>query len=78
MEDGTYEDGFRDGWESVAGKEPLPATLTYPPEGEARDYQAGFQYGKAEATVHFTPGSSDHPPHQQDIHHHHQADYLWR
>jgi hypothetical protein len=62
MTEGTYEDGYRDGWESVAGKEPMPETMTYPPEGEEQNYHAGFLYGKAEAALHFKPGSSDHPP----------------
>jgi hypothetical protein len=62
MTDGSYEDGYRDGWEGIAGERPIPEPLTYPPEGEARDYQAGFLYGRAEAALHFKPGTSDRPP----------------
>jgi hypothetical protein len=60
MAERTYEAGFFDGWESVAGKEPLIA-LVYPPEGDPRDYHAGFRYGRAEAETHFRPSGSDHP-----------------
>lgn len=52
----TYEEGYRDGWEAVAGKEPMPAVMTFPPEGETKDYETGFQYGKSEAITRFTPG----------------------
>jgi hypothetical protein len=57
----TYEEGFGDGRESVAGKEPLTGSIIYPPEGEAKDYHAGFLFGRAEAEMHFKPSDSDHP-----------------
>jgi hypothetical protein len=56
MEERTYELGFRDGWESAAGERPMPESITCPPEGEARDYNAGFLYGRSEAELHFKPG----------------------
>ena len=62
MEDRTYEDGYRDGWESVAAEEAMPEPITYPPEGEPRDYHSGFLCGKAEAALHYKPGSARHPP----------------
>lgn len=61
MAEGTFEDGYRDGWESVAGEEPMTRETVYPPEGDARDYNAGFIYGRAEAETHFRPSSSNHP-----------------
>lgn len=62
MGEGTYEDGYCDGWEAVAGEAPVPEPLTYPPEGEARDYRAGFRYGKSEAALRFKPGTGRTPP----------------
>ncbi len=62
MDEDTYEDGFRDGWETVAADEPMPAKLTYPPEGEDRSYQAGLLYGRSEAAVHFKPGTATRDP----------------
>jgi hypothetical protein len=49
MTEGTYEDGYRSGWESVAGAAPVPSRPTQPPEGEPRTYQLGFEYGRADA-----------------------------
>ena len=63
MSTGTYEDGYRDGWEGIVGEEPIPQPITYPPNGEARDYQAGYLYGGgAEAAVRFRPAGADRPP----------------
>ena len=61
MTGGSYADGFLDGWESVAGEAPPPAEIIYPPEGEPRDYRAGFQYGKSEAAMRFRPGAEPRP-----------------
>jgi hypothetical protein len=61
MDERTYEVGYCDGWESVAGKEPMTVDMAYPPEGDARDYKAGFRYGRSEAEMHFRPGDTDHP-----------------
>lgn len=57
----TFEEGFRDGWEAVAGDAFPPPAIVYPPEGEPRDYQAGFLYGKSEATMRFRPGADPTP-----------------
>jgi hypothetical protein len=62
MAEGTYEDGFRDGWEGIADGEPMPDTLPYPPEGEVRDYHAGFLYGRSEAALHYKPGTGTRDP----------------
>lgn len=61
MTDGTFEDGFRHGWESVAGDAFPPPETIYPPEGDPRDYRAGFQYGKSEAAMRFRPGAEPTP-----------------
>jgi hypothetical protein len=55
---GTFEDGYRSGWEGVAGKAPLPSSRTRPPEGEPTDYEAGFRYGRADALEQFQPGAT--------------------
>lgn len=62
MSDGrTFEQGFRDGWEGVAGDTfPAPDPV-YPPAGEPRDYATGFLYGRAEATTRFKPGAQPEP-----------------
>ena len=57
MREGTFEQGFRDGWESIAGDKPLPENPSLPQEGEPRDYECGFRYGRSEASVRFTPGA---------------------
>src|SRR5687768_12364825 len=38
MGEGRYEDGYRDGWESVAGDEPMPDHPTAPPSHQTRNY----------------------------------------
>jgi hypothetical protein len=55
MTEGTYEEGYRAGWEGVAGAEPLPAVPTCR-EGEPADYARGFKYGRADALERFQPG----------------------
>ena len=57
MTSGTFKDGYRDGWAGVAGDAAMPAEPTRPPAGEATDYQAGFEYGRADALERFTPGA---------------------
>jgi hypothetical protein len=61
MTKGTFEEGYRAGWEGVAGAAPLPAEPTRPPEGTARDYQHGFEYGRADALEEFRPGRAAGP-----------------
>ncbi len=60
MAEGTFEDGYRDGWGSVAGDAPLPSDPTRPPPHEQTDmsnFQLGFQYGRADALERFQPHS---------------------
>jgi hypothetical protein len=57
---GTFEEGYRDGWLSVAGDEPLPANPTRPPpddESSMGPFQLGFLYGRADALERFQPAS---------------------
>ncbi|MEA3041600.1 MAG: hypothetical protein QOC65_1089 [Sphingomonadales bacterium] len=54
---GSFEDGYRDGWMGVAGDALLPPDPTHPPPGDRRDYQAGFEYGRADALERFKPGT---------------------
>ena len=49
MREGTFESGYRSGWESVAGDRAMPDEPTRPPEGELVNYEAGFLYGRADA-----------------------------
>jgi hypothetical protein len=58
----TYDEGYRDGWESVAGLRPLPGDPTPPQAGEPRDYELGFQYGKSDALERYEPTGGDCPP----------------
>jgi hypothetical protein len=58
MTEGTYEQGYRAGWEGVAGTAPLPDDPTQPEPGEPRDYVNGFRYGRADALQHYTPGTA--------------------
>ena len=55
MTDGTYEEGYRAGWEGVAGTAPVPPNPTQPPMDESRDYVSGFKYGRADALAQFQP-----------------------
>jgi hypothetical protein len=58
----TFEDGYRDGWESVAAGEPLPECRAPADDRVESDYKTGFQYGKSEALTRFEPGSGALPP----------------
>lgn len=49
MSKGNFDDGYRDGWEGVAGMIPLPSDPTRPIPGEPDDYGAGFLYGRSDA-----------------------------
>ena len=50
---GTFEDGYRDGWLSVSGNTPLPHNPTPPPPDEPRTYDNGFRYGRGDALERF-------------------------
>ena len=57
---GTFQEGYRDGWLSVAGDEPLPTNPTRPPaeeEPQMESFQLGFLYGRADALDRFQPTS---------------------
>jgi hypothetical protein len=56
MTDGTFEDGYRDGWAGVAGDRLVPPKPTLPPPQDKPDYQTGFEYGRADALERFKPG----------------------
>ena len=50
---GTFEDGYRDGWLSVSGNAPLPHNPPPPPPEEPRTYDNGFRYGRGDAFERF-------------------------
>ena len=59
MDNRTYEDGYCDGWRTVAGDEPTPDSPTRPPEEEwhgKAPFQLGFEYGRSDALERFKPG----------------------
>ena len=67
MTEGTFEDGYRAGWEGVAGNAIMPTNPTRPPPGEPADYVTGFEYGRADALERFKPGidaMGNEPPNQ--------------
>jgi hypothetical protein len=58
MRVGTFADGYRDGWGSVAGEAPAPTCPTCaPPEewGDKTPFQLGYEYGRADALERFKP-----------------------
>jgi hypothetical protein len=64
MTTGTFEDGYRDGWGSVAGTAPLPTNPTRPTPDEQTDmgeFQLGFEYGRADALERFKPTTNETP-----------------
>ena len=60
MTKGTFEEGYLDGWASVAGDAPLPQDATRPEAGdnsELEPFQLGFLCGRADALERFQPTS---------------------
>jgi hypothetical protein len=58
--EGAFEDGYRDGWGSVAGTAPMPECPTCPPSEEwtgKTAFQLGVEYGRADALERFEPSS---------------------
>lgn len=56
MTEASFEDGYWDGWGTVAGDvapPPLPADAPIP--SAKAPYQAGFEYGRAEALTRYKP-----------------------
>ncbi|HMJ06314.1 MAG TPA: hypothetical protein VK474_08690 [Chthoniobacterales bacterium] len=47
--EGTFEDGYQDGWSSVAGTDPSPEDPTQPLPSEERTPQKGYIYGVGDA-----------------------------
>lgn len=66
MAQDDFEDGYRDGWMSIAGDNPLPTARTQPPPDEERTFQSGFEYGRADATMKFQPGREPRPIPRED------------
>ena len=58
----TFAEGYRDGWESVAGTKPTPEDPTFPMDGDPLTYECGFRYGASDAAERFKPGTADIPP----------------
>ena len=57
---GTFEEGYCDGWASVAGDAPLPENPTRPEagsKGQLEPFQLGFLYGRADALERLQPSS---------------------
>jgi hypothetical protein len=47
--EGTFEDGYEDGWSSVAGTDPSPENPTEPLPSEERTPEKGYLYGISDA-----------------------------
>jgi len=47
--EGSFQDGYQDGWSSVAGTDPLPENPTQPLPGEERTPDKGYMYGRSDA-----------------------------
>jgi hypothetical protein len=62
MAEQTFEEGYRDGWESVAGTEPMPDKRTPSQDGDLLTYECGFRYGASDAAERFKPGSHADSP----------------
>lgn len=59
MTSGSFNEGYLDGWRSVAGNAPVPKNPTLPPTDEQTnmtEFQLGFDYGRADALEQFKPG----------------------
>jgi hypothetical protein len=58
MTKGTFDEGYRDGWASVAGDAPLPPDPSRPnadEESTTEPFELGFLYGRADALERFQP-----------------------
>jgi hypothetical protein len=51
----TFDDGYREGWASIAGDSPLPPDPKPPPPGKLATYGAGFAYGRVDALERLRP-----------------------
>jgi hypothetical protein len=47
--EGTFEEGYQEGWSSVAGTDPLPEDPTQPLPSEERTPDKGYIYGTSDA-----------------------------
>ncbi len=58
MTKGSFEDGYQDGWATIAGDAPMPEKPTRPSPFEqtaTTEFQLGFEYGRADALERFNP-----------------------
>jgi hypothetical protein len=62
----TFEQGYLDGWVSVAGDEPLRGEQTQPLPNELRNYLTGFFYGRGDALERYVPGITPTPLHEDN------------
>lgn len=56
--EGTFEEGYQEGWSSVAGTDPLPVNPTQPLASEERTADKGYMYGRSDAKTPFVAGSA--------------------
>lgn len=47
--EGTFEDGYQEGWSSVAGTDAPPENPTQPLPSEERTPDKGYMYGRSDA-----------------------------
>jgi hypothetical protein len=60
MTEGSFTDGYLDGWGTVAGSTRPPGLPTCPPAEQwagKSEFQLGFEYGRADALEQFQPDS---------------------
>jgi hypothetical protein len=55
----TYEDGYREGWASIANDLPVPRDPRPPPPVRVATYAAGFAYGRLDALERLRPVVED-------------------
>ena len=48
-QDGSFEDGYEEGWSSIAGTDAQPERPTQPLPSEERTLETGYAYGRSDA-----------------------------
>jgi hypothetical protein len=48
-QEGTFEDGYEEGWSSIAGSDAQPDSPTQPLPSEERTPDKGYMYGRSDA-----------------------------
>jgi hypothetical protein len=48
-QEGSFEDGYEEGWSSIAGTEAQPERPTQPLPSEERTPETGYAYGRSDA-----------------------------